>query len=223
MERNVKDILPSLPTVLYLYQSSRQFRLHVAVSWRETRRNSAISPQGRARQRKSNFPSYLRKKEEVCRLKSVLKNHAKSKAGIREGERRLETGIEAERKNVRTYFFKAKSWRFATTKRERERNWFESLDRIKNDVSALSKLLEFSVSFLICQMFHLRVSWYLHCTKRGGSARLIRKILLQEAKRVIQPQPARMSILLDGIPVLSYNIIIRSMECYFIVCKNTRF
>jgi len=51
----------------------------------------------------------LRKKEEVCRLKSVLKNHAKSKAGIREGERRLETGIEAERKNVRTDFFKAKS------------------------------------------------------------------------------------------------------------------
>jgi hypothetical protein len=67
--------------------------------------NVSYSPQGRQRQRKSNFPSYLRKKEEVCRLKSALKNHAKSEAGIKEGERGLERGIEVERKKCQNLHF----------------------------------------------------------------------------------------------------------------------
>jgi hypothetical protein len=37
--------------------------------------------------------------------------------------------------------------------------------------------------FLICQMFQLRVSWYLHCTKGGYSERLPRKSLTLRAKR----------------------------------------
>jgi hypothetical protein len=47
----------------------------------------------------------LRKKEEVCRLKSVLKNHAKSEAGMKEGERGLERGIEVERKKCQNLHF----------------------------------------------------------------------------------------------------------------------
>jgi hypothetical protein len=105
IESNAKHTLPSLLAVLYLYQSKRQLRVHVAVSRRETRRTSAIPLREDRDREKSNFPSYLRKKEEVCRLKSVLKNHAKSEAGMKEGERGLERGIEVERKKCQNLHF----------------------------------------------------------------------------------------------------------------------
>jgi hypothetical protein len=55
------------------------------VSWWQTRRTSVFALRDERERKKSNFPSYLKKKEEVCRLKSVSKKYTKRGAGIKEG------------------------------------------------------------------------------------------------------------------------------------------
>jgi hypothetical protein len=56
------------------------------VRWRETRRTSVSALRDDRDRKKSNFPSYLKKKEEVCRLKSVQKRGDGIKEGLLRGE-----------------------------------------------------------------------------------------------------------------------------------------